>query len=75
MEVWIARVRLVAVLFVVIEVGLVTKNYPSGYEAYAWITTPVFALGALFGAFSRELRGLLPFERVTLVLVERGRPR
>ncbi len=47
MEVWIARVRLVAVLFGVVEVGLVTKNYPSGYERYAWVTTAVFGLGAL----------------------------
>jgi signal transduction histidine kinase len=47
MEVWIARVRLVAVLLGVVEVGLLTKNYPSGYERYAWITTAVFALGAL----------------------------
>src|SRR5262245_43170710 len=47
MEVWIARVRLVAVLLGVVEVGLLTKNYPSGYGRYAWITTAVFALGAL----------------------------
>jgi hypothetical protein len=30
-------------------------------------------LDQAFGAFIRELRGLVPFERVTLVLVESGR--
>ena len=55
MEVWIARVRLVAVLFGVLEVGLLSENYPPRYEAYAWITTGVFALGAalLFVASKR----------------------
>lgn len=47
MEVWIARVRVVAVLFGVVEVGLLTENYPPRYESYAWSTTAVFGLGAL----------------------------
>jgi signal transduction histidine kinase len=46
-EIWIARVRLGAVLFAVIEVGLVSEGYPPRYEEYAWITTAVFGLGAL----------------------------
>jgi signal transduction histidine kinase len=45
-EVWIARVRLFAVLFAVVEVGLFTTSYPDGYEAVAWIATAVFAVGA-----------------------------
>jgi signal transduction histidine kinase len=47
MEVWIARVRLVAVLFGIVEVAFLTEDYPSRYERYAWITTGVFALGAI----------------------------
>jgi signal transduction histidine kinase len=45
-EVWIARVRLLAVVFAVAEVGLLSKNYPAGYETVAWLVTGVFALGA-----------------------------
>jgi hypothetical protein len=47
MEVWIARVRLVAVLFGVLEVGLLSEHYPPRYEDYAWLTTAVFAVGAI----------------------------
>jgi signal transduction histidine kinase len=47
LELWIARVRLGAVLFGVLEVGLLSTGYPSGYETYAWITTAVFGTGAL----------------------------
>jgi signal transduction histidine kinase len=46
-ELWIARVRLVAVLFAVLEVGIFTKDYPAGYETMGWITTGVFAAGAV----------------------------
>ncbi|MDQ2966777.1 MAG: HAMP domain-containing histidine kinase [Actinomycetota bacterium] len=46
-EVWIARVRLLAVVFAVVEVGLLTASYPNGYETVAWIATAVFAAGAL----------------------------
>src|SRR6266508_6852478 len=38
-EVWIARVRFLAVLFAVLEVGLLTTSYPDGYETVAWIAT------------------------------------
>jgi signal transduction histidine kinase len=46
-EVWIARVRLFAVLFAVAEVGLLTASYPDGYRTLAWIATGVFAAGAV----------------------------
>jgi signal transduction histidine kinase len=46
-EVWIARVRLLAVAFAVLEVGLLTPSYPDGYETVAWIATAVFGVGAL----------------------------
>jgi signal transduction histidine kinase len=46
-EVWIARVRLGAVVFAVLEVGLLSKGYPPGYEGYAWLTTAVFGVGSL----------------------------
>ena len=45
-EVWIARVRLAAVAFGLVEVGILSENYPAGYETYAWIVTAVFAAGA-----------------------------
>ena len=50
-EVWIARVRLLAVLFAVLEVGLLTATYPDGYEPVAWIATGVFAAGAVIFFF------------------------
>jgi signal transduction histidine kinase len=46
-ELWIARVRLAAVVFAVLEVGLFSEHYPSGYERLAWTATGVFALGAV----------------------------
>ena len=46
-ELWIARIRLGAVLFAVAEVGLLSTGYPSGYEAYAWFVTGGFAVGAI----------------------------
>src|SRR3954454_4620907 len=46
-ELWIARVRLAAVCFAVLEVGILSENYPPGYENYAWIATAVFAAGAV----------------------------
>jgi signal transduction histidine kinase len=46
-EVWIARVRLVAVLFGVVEVGLLSEGYPAGYENDAWFVTAAFAVGAV----------------------------
>jgi signal transduction histidine kinase len=42
---WIGWVRLAAVPFAVANVALV-ENYPSGYEAWGWATTAVFAVGA-----------------------------
>jgi signal transduction histidine kinase len=53
-EVWIARVRLVAVLFAVAEVGLFSENYPDRYETYAWIITAIFAGGAVALFFASE---------------------
>jgi signal transduction histidine kinase len=54
-EVWISRVRLVAVLFALIEVGILSEDYPPGYEDYAWIVAGVFAVGSLvlFAASTR----------------------
>jgi signal transduction histidine kinase len=46
-EVWIARVRLLAVVFATLEVGLLTPTYPDGYETVAWVATATFAVGAL----------------------------
>jgi signal transduction histidine kinase len=46
-EIWIARVRLGAVVFGVVEVGLISTGYPAGYETFAWIIMAVFAVGAI----------------------------
>ncbi|HSB40098.1 MAG TPA: ATP-binding protein [Gaiellaceae bacterium] len=46
LERWIAWVRLGAVAFAVAQVAL-TGSYPPGYETWAWITTALFAAGAL----------------------------
>ena len=40
-ELWIARVRLAAVVFAVLEVAVFSKHYPAGYERLAWIATAV----------------------------------
>jgi signal transduction histidine kinase len=44
---WIARVRLAAVAFAIVEVGVVTESFPPGYEAWAWALTATFAAGAV----------------------------
>jgi len=46
-EIWISRVRLVAVAFAVVEVGILTESYPPHYERYAWFTVAAFAVGAV----------------------------
>ncbi|MFL6038406.1 MAG: ATP-binding protein [Gaiellaceae bacterium] len=46
-ELWIARVRLGAVLFTLLEVGLLSEGYPPGYETWAWMVTAVFGVGAV----------------------------
>jgi signal transduction histidine kinase len=46
-ERWIAWVRLIAVPFAVVEVGLVSTGYPPGYETKAWIITAVFGTGGV----------------------------
>ena len=44
-ERWIAWVRLGAVFFAAVEVGVFTESFPPGYERVAWALTAVFALG------------------------------
>jgi signal transduction histidine kinase len=46
-ERWIAVVRLGAVVFAALEVGILTERFPPGYERNAWILTVIFALGAV----------------------------
>jgi signal transduction histidine kinase len=48
LERWISWVRLSAVAWAALEVGLLTEGYPSGaYEAAGWGATAVLAAGAL----------------------------
>ncbi|HYX76563.1 MAG TPA: hypothetical protein VE757_05240, partial [Gaiellaceae bacterium] len=50
-ERWIAWVRLAAVPFAVVEVGLLSTNYPSGYEGLAWLATGLLTAGAILFYF------------------------
>src|SRR5205823_13126706 len=76
-ERWIAWVRLAAVPFAVVEVGLRSTDYPSGYDGLAWLTTGLLALGAVLfyfvsrsEAFDRAPRrmGLLALALDTVVV-------
>jgi signal transduction histidine kinase len=57
LERWAAWIRLAAVAWAALEVGLLTDDYPSGYHTAAWATTAGFAVGAsaLFVVIRREL--------------------
>ena len=53
-ERWIGWVRLAAVPFAIVEVGLLSTDYPRGYESWAWATTGLLAVaGAGFYLLSR----------------------
>ena len=45
-EIWIAWIRVAAVAWAVLEVGVVAHDYPPGYLAGAWIATGVLAAAA-----------------------------
>ncbi len=45
-ELWIAWVRLAAVVFAILEVGLLSSQFPPRYESAAWLVTGVFFVGA-----------------------------
>jgi K+-sensing histidine kinase KdpD len=66
-ERWIAWIRLFAVPFAALEVGLMTTDYPPGYEAVAWAITGVFAVGAvLLWVLSRRERPLAAQQRLAV---------
>jgi signal transduction histidine kinase len=44
-ERWIAWVRLLAVPFAIVEVGVLSHGFPDGYETWAWTATGVLASG------------------------------
>jgi signal transduction histidine kinase len=76
-ERWIAWVRLAAVPFAIVEVGLLSTDYPSGYESLAWLTTALLAVGGVLfyflsdeKAFARAPRriGLLGLALDTVVV-------
>jgi signal transduction histidine kinase len=76
-ERWIAWVRLAAVPFAIVEVGLLSTDYPSGYEGWAWAITGLLAVAAVvFHLLSRSsvfvraprLIGLLGLAVDTLVV-------
>jgi signal transduction histidine kinase len=47
LELWAAWVRLAAVPWASLEVGVLSRDYPNGYEAAAWMATATLAAGAL----------------------------
>ncbi len=46
LERWIAWIRLVAVVFAVVQVAI-GSDYPPGYETWAWVTTGLLAVGSV----------------------------
>ena len=44
---WIAWVRLAAIPFAVLEVGVFTPRYQHGYERWGWLTTAFLVAGAI----------------------------
>jgi K+-sensing histidine kinase KdpD len=66
-ERWIAWVRLFAVPFAALEVGVMTTDYPAGYEEIAWGIAAVFAVGAaLLWILSRRERPLRAQQRLAV---------
>jgi K+-sensing histidine kinase KdpD len=64
-ERWIAWIRLFAVPFAALEVGVMTTDYPPDYEEIAWGITAVFAVGAvLLWILSRRDRPLAAQRRL-----------
>jgi hypothetical protein len=60
-ERWIATVRLAAVGFAAIEIGVFTEFFPPEYELRAWVLTGIFAAGAaLLYVGSRATTGWSP---------------
>jgi signal transduction histidine kinase len=45
-EAWIAWIRLAAVAWAAVEVGVITHDYPEGYRPLAWAITAALAAGA-----------------------------
>ena len=64
-EEWIARVRLGAVVFALLEVLVFTPDYPAGRQAWAVAVTLVFAVGAV-AIFVLNRRGLSTPQRKAL---------
>jgi signal transduction histidine kinase len=55
LERWISWIRVAAVPWAVVEVGLISQDYPAGYELAAWLTTAALAIGAgLFFVLDRR---------------------
>ena len=68
-EIWIAWVRVGAIVFAALEVGVFTVDYPPGYEQWAWLTLGVFAAGAV-ALFVLSRRAYSPLVGVAAVIFD-----
>lgn len=66
LESWIAVVRLTAVPFAILQVGL-TAHYPGSYERLAWILTGLLAVGAVSLAWQARRKVDRAFELAAMV--------
>jgi signal transduction histidine kinase len=69
---WIARVRLGAVAFAAVEIGVLTEDFPPHYEAWAWIVTAIFAVGATTIFLANRSSRPLPLLPVCALLFDTG---
>ncbi len=67
-DLWVAWVRLGAVPFACLEVGVFTPRYPRGYQTWSWVVTGIFAAGAVVLAARARTR-LTPAGRAAFGLV------
>jgi signal transduction histidine kinase len=64
-ERWIAWIRLLAIPFAFVEVGILSHGYPPGYERWAWIATGALVAGST-GIWLLARRDLSPGRQTLL---------
>jgi signal transduction histidine kinase len=67
-ERWMAAIRIGGLVLALFQIGVLTDRYPPGYEAAAWATTGVLAVGALaFALLARRELSERVLARVGLI--------